>query len=362
MILTFGEIMMRLKTPGFLRFQQSMPGALDATFGGGEANVAASLAMLGNSVRFLTALPDHTIGDCVTRTLKGLDIDTTSIHRASNSRLGIYFLEAGANQRSSVVVYDRAYSAIAQTPAEAYDFDTALDGVTWVHTTGITPAISEQAFQSTLFLLKKAKEKGCRVSCDLNFRKKLWKWQPETNPKDLARKCMAEILPYVDISIGNEEDAEDVLDIHAEGTSVESGQINAVAYKDVASKIACAYPNLSFVAITLRESISATHNNWGAMLYDVANNQSHFAPLDDAGNYTPYEIRDIVDRVGGGDSFGAGLIHAMNSVKYSQPEKAIQFAVAASCLKHSIMGDINYIAEKEVVTLMDGSGSGRVQR
>ena len=211
-------------------------------------------------------------------------------------------------------------------------------------------------------LAQKAKAAGATVSCDLNFRKKLWNWRPETPPKQLARECMAQVLPFVDVVIANEEDAADVLDIHAAGTDVTTGRINAAAYTQVARQIVDRFPNVSLVAITLRESISADHNNWGGMLFDAASGRSHFAPLNARGEYEAYEIRDIVDRVGSGDSFAAGLLYALMSREHSQPGQAIAFAVAASCLKHSVQGDFNYVTLDEVLALMGGNVSGRVQR
>jgi 2-dehydro-3-deoxygluconokinase len=361
MILTFGEIMLRIAPPGMLRFRQALPGGCDLTFGGGESNVASSLAILGERVRYLTALPANPIADSALSQLDGLGVDTSCVLRREG-RLGIYFLETGANQRGSNVVYDRAGSSIALAEAGEYDFDMALNGVTWVHVTGITPAISEAASRATLALVERAKRGGASVSCDLNFRKKLWKWRAGTEPRALAREIMAAVLPFVDVVIGNEEDASDVLGIEAEGTSVTAGEINAPAYETVAREIALQFPNIRQVAITLRESVSASHNNWGGMLYDRDQDRAFFAPLNAAGTYKPYEIRDIVDRVGGGDSFSAGLIAALVSEDYAAPDKAIAFAVAASCLKHSIKGDINYATRKDVVTLMGGDASGRVSR
>lgn len=362
MILTFGEIMMRIAPEGFLRFRQAIPGKADVTFAGGEANVAASLAMFGNDVRYLTAVPGNAITEAMLAVLRGLRVDTGPVLRRAEGRLGIYFLETGANQRGSNVIYDRDGSAIALAGPEEYDFEAALHGVNWVHATGITPALSEKAFQATLELVRRAKRQGCAVSCDLNFRKKLWRWQGGRKPNELAAECMGRILPFVDLVIANEEDAADVLGIHAEGTAVEAGRIHAAAYEQVARTIIERFPNVGQVAITLRESVSASHNNWGAMLFDRAADRAFFAPLDAAGAYRPYEIRDIVDRVGGGDSFGAGLIHALNSKDYSALDKAIAFAVAASCLKHSIKGDFNYVTLDEVKSLVGGQASGRVQR
>ncbi|MFW5997082.1 MAG: sugar kinase [Lentisphaeria bacterium] len=362
MYLTFGEIMMRIAPEGFLRIRQAMPGKVDVTFAGGEANVAASLSLLGNDVRYLTAVPDNAVVQAMLTTLRGLRIDTSQVLMREEGRFGVYFIETGANQRSSNVIYDRSGTAISLARPAEYDFDSVLDDVHWVHITGITPALSQNAYESTLELVQRAKQKGATVSCDLNFRKKLWKWQPERNAKDLAKECMSRILPFVDVVIGNEEDADDVLGIQAEGTSVEAGHINAEAYEKVATEIIKQFPNVEKVAITLRESVSATHNNWGGMLYDSGSRQSFFAPLNENGEYQPYEIRAIVDRVGGGDSFGAGLIHALNSTEYSAPEMAIKFAVAASCLKHSVKGDFNYVTLPEVEALVAGQASGRVRR
>ena len=362
MFLAFGEIMMRVAPPGFLSFRQALPGVVEATFGGGEANVCASLALLGRPTRYLTALPKHAVAESLIGTLRGLGIDTGSILRRDSGRLGIYFLEPGANQRSSKVIYDRASSAVSLAGPEEYDFDAALDGVRRVHVTGITPALSENAFRSTLELVRRAAQKGATISCDLNFRKKLWRWRPETEPQTLARQCMSEILPLVDLVIGNEEDADKVLGIRAEGTSVEEGKIDAAAYRQVARQIHQRFANVSQVAITLRESISASHNNWGAMLFDAESDESFFAPLDEQRNYRPYEIRQIVDRVGAGDAFAAGLLHALESEEYAEPAEAVRFATAASCLKHSIPGDMNYATLDEIAALAAGRASGRVQR
>lgn len=361
LFLTFGEIMARLAPSGHLRLRQALPGSLQVTWGGGEANVAASLAMLGNRVRYLTALPDHAIAHSLVDTLRGLGVDTSPILWRSG-RLGLYFVERGANQRGSTVLYDRQGSAVSLASAQEYDFSAALGGVGWVHLTGITPAISEQACGANLALAAAAKKNGAGVSCDLNFRKKLWNWRPGVKAKDLARQCMSELLPLVDLVIANEEDAADVLGIHAAGADVTRGQISAEAYQGVARAICDAFPNVRQVAITLRESISADHNNWGAMLYDKAQDTSCFAPLDADGAYRPYAVTHIVDRVGAGDSFAAGLLHALHSSDWRTPQRAIAFAAAASCLKHSIHGDFNYVSREEIVALAEGNASGRVQR
>jgi 2-dehydro-3-deoxygluconokinase len=288
-------------------------------------------------------------------------VDTSCILRTKQGRLGLYFFENGANQRPSNVIYDRAHSSVSISKGGDYAWDKILDGAGWLHTTGITPALSQTSAEATLYAVKAAKEKGLTVSCDLNFRKKLWGWESGTDSKALAGKTMRAILPYVDVLIANEEDAADVLDIHAAETDVDSGKLAIDQYPAVAKEIVKQFPNISKVAITLRESHSASHNNWGAMLYDVASGQEFFAPLRD-GAYEAYQIKNIVDRVGGGDSFGAGLIFAFNTPELSSPDKAIAFAVAASCLCHSIVGDVNFTSRAEVEALMKGSGSGRVVR
>ncbi len=360
-IVTFGEIMGRLAPEGFLRFSQVVPGALDITFGGAEGNVAASLALLGKQAVFVTALPKHALADACIANLRGLGVDTSRIIRTDEGRLGLYFLETGANQRPSNVIYDRAGSSISLTPAEAYPWKDIFKGACWFHISGITPAISKLAAEATLIAVKEAKASGLQVSCDLNFRKKLWRWDRSLTPNELAEKTMREILPYVDVVIANEEDASDVLSIRAGDSDVHAGRLEIDRYPEVAKKIAAQFGNVSTVAITLRESISATHNNWGAMLYYAREKRAFFAPCRD-GNYTPYPITHIVDRVGGGDAFAAGLIFALTTEALGSPQTAISFAAAASCLAHSIPGDYNYSSRGEIELLMRGSGSGRVVR
>lgn len=358
---TFGEVMARLAPPGLLRFRQALPGPLEVTFAGAEANVAASLAMLGADVTFATALPKHAIADACVDRLRGLGIDTAGIVRRDEGRLGLYFLETGANQRPSRVIYDRAHSTISLAKFDSYNWDKILAGAGWFHTTGITPALSPISADTTLQAVRMAKQRGLTVSCDLNFRKNLWRWAPPAGASELAGKTMREILPHVDLVIANEEDCADVLGIHAEGADIDAGRLQVDRYPAVAKKLVAQFPTVKYVAITLRESISASHNNWGAMLYSAANGQAYFAPQED-GKYEPYAIRSIVDRVGGGDSFGAGLIYALNDAELADPAKAIRFATAASCLAHSISGDFNYSSRSEIEALMRGSASGRVQR
>ncbi len=361
-VVTFGEVMLRLAPEEFLRVRQVIPGRLEATFGGGELNVAISVAFQGGSSAFLTASPDNPITDCLIQEMQKLGVDSSLVQRVPHGRFGIYFVETGANQRGGAVIYDRAGSSIACTGQDGYDWSAAFSGATWFHITGITPAISSEAAQAALASVRAAKAAGIPVSCDLNFRKKLWKWEPGMQPVELARRTMRELVQSIDVVIANEEDADLSLGISAPDTDVESGQINTDGYVTVAKQIVEQFPNVSKVAITLRESISASHNNWGAMLYDSASDAAHFAPLSSDGDYAPYEIRNIVDRVGAGDSFAGGLIFALNTPELAAPETAIRYAVAASCLKHSIKGDFNYSTRSEIEALMRGSGSGRVQR
>ena len=360
-IVTFGEIMGRLCPTGFNRFRQALPGELNMTFAGAEANVAASIAMMGGETRFITSLPQHDVSAACLFTLRGLGIDTAFIVPSDQGRLGLYFVETGANQRPSRVIYDRDHSSVSLTPASAYDWDGIFEGAGWLHTTGITPALSQQSAEATTEAVKRAKQAGLTVSYDLNFRKKLWRWHSSKTTKELVRETTEKILTHVDVVIGNEEDASDVLGIEAENTDVYSGKIDPWKYKQVAEAIVGKFPNVSKVAITLRESLSASHNKWGAMLYDSKAKSTSFAPNVN-GDYQPYQIRNIVDRVGGGDAFGAGLIYALNTPELQATEAAVAYAVAASCLAHSISGDFNFSTREEIETLLKTGGSGRVVR
>lgn len=339
-VVTFGEIMLRLKSPGYERFFQSH--MLEATFGGGEANVAVSLANYGMDAAFVTALPDNDVANACVRELRGYGVDTSKIVR-NNGRMGIYFLETGSNARPSKVIYDRSESAIAVAKPGDIDWDKALLGAEWFHFTGITPALSESAAALCLQALKACKQKGIHVSCDLNYRKNLWKWGKK------ASEVMTELVTYVDTVIANEEDFQMALGL-ASASHVESGELNPDDYKAIAKNAMAQFPNIKRVAITLRESKNANINNWAACLYDGENFYLS----------RKYAITDIVDRVGGGDSFGGGLIFGLNT--YGDPHQALEFAVAASCLKHTILGDFNLVSKPEVESLMKGSGSGRVQR
>lgn len=339
-VLTFGEIMLRLKAVGLERLFQSP--MLEATFGGGEANVAVSLANYGMDAAFVTVLPDNAVADACIGELRRFNVDTTRIQKGPG-RVGIYYLESGANQLPSKVVYDRAYSAIALAKPGDIDWDAVFQGVNWFHITGITPAISESAMELSLESVKIAKQKGITVSCDLNYRKNLWKYGKR------AAEVMRELANYVDVAIANEENVQKSLEITTD-VVVESGELDRAKYKALGDKVLAAYPNMKMIAITLRESHSADWNGWAACLNDGENFYVS----------KKYEIRDIVDRVGGGDSFAGGLIYGLNT--YEDKQKALEFAVAASCLKHSILGDFNRVGAGDVEKLMGGDGTGRVQR
>ena len=339
-VVTFGELMLRLAPEGYLRFIQS--NKFEATFGGAEANVAVSLANYNQDVSFVSKLPNNEIGQMAINSLRQYGVNTSNVVRGGN-RVGIYYCEKGASQRPSKVIYDRANSSIALASKEDFDWNEIFKDSDWFHFTGITPALSKEVAEITLEACKAAKEKGIVVSCDLNFRKKLW-----SNKE--ANETMSKLCKYIDICIANEEDAKDVFGIEAKDTDINSGKLNKEGYVSVAEQLSQRF-NFKYVAITLRESISANDNNWSAMLYNAKEGKAYFSKK--------YAIH-IVDRVGGGDSFGAGLIYALrNSYK---DQDAIEFAVAASCLKHSIEGDYNLVSLEEVKALANGDASGRVKR
>ncbi len=337
-IITFGELMLRLAPENYLRFVQSEK--YEATFGGAEANVAVSLANYGMDVAFVSKLPAHEIGQAAVNSLRKYGVDTTYVARGGE-RVGIYYCEKGASQRPSKVIYDRAYSSIATAQKADFDWDKIFGGASWFHFTGITPALSDGVADICLQACKKAKEKNITVSCDLNFRKKLWS-------KEKAGAVMGELCKYVDYCIANEEDAKDVFGIEAENSDITGGKLDKEGYISVAEKLTEKF-HFKGVAITLRESKSANDNDWSGMLY--TGGKAYFSKK--------YSMH-IVDRVGGGDSFGAGLIYSLISGYESQ--KAIEFAVAASCLKHSIEGDYNMVSLAEVNALANGNATGRVQR
>jgi 2-dehydro-3-deoxygluconokinase len=360
-VVTLGEVMLRLCPEDFLRLPQALPGRLEATFGGGEVNVAVSVVQQGGQAAFATALPDNPLTDAFQAELRKFGVDGSLVRR-TKGRFGIYFVETGANQRGGTVTYDRAGSSIAQATPADFDWNSVFAGATWFHITGITPALTAQSAELALAAVREARARKVPISVDLNFRKKLWTWEPGTSSVQLARRVMTELVGLVDVVIANEEDADLTLGIKAAETDVEAGHLNLVGYEQVARDIAAKFPTVSRVAITLRESYSASHNNWGALLFDRAADRAVFAPLDASGTYSPYEIRNIVDRVGAGDSFAGGLIFALQTPELSAPESALAYAVAASCLKHSIKGDFNYATRPEIEALVQGGGSGRVSR
>ncbi len=337
---TFGEIMLRLSPPDREVFFQS--DRMVATFGGAESNVAVSLANYGESVSFVTALPDHQIGRAALKSLRYFNVDVSHI-KLQGDRVGIYYAEPGAAMRASKVVYDRAGSSICEVKADDFDWDKILSGAKWFHTTGITPALSQGAAEATLAAMKKARAKGITVSCDLNYRKKLWKWGKAPH------EVMPEIAANLDVMIANEEDCQKSLGLKLDA-DVHSGKLDVEQYRAMTAQLLAAYPNLKAVAVTLRESHSVDWNGWSAVL--ATRNGFHHSKK--------YEIRDIVDRIGGGDSFGAGLIWGMNNL--GSEAEALEFAVAASALKHTVYGDFNRVAKDEVLALMGGDASGRVQR
>lgn len=339
---TFGEIMLRLRSMEHERLFQTKE--LEATFGGGEANVAVSLSIFGKDAKFVTALPDNAVGEAAIRELRKYGVNTNDITISDKGRVGIYFLETGANQRPSSVVYDRANSSIALATPQDFDFKKIFKDAKWFHITGITPAISQESADCSLEAMKAAKEAGCTVSIDLNYRKKLWKYGKD------APSVMRTLVPFADVVIANEEDIQKCLGIAAD-SDVTSGELDTEVYKKLAKKVKDQFPNVSHVAITLRESKSADRNGWSAALSGKT------------GFYLSrhYEMTDIIDRVGGGDSFAAGMIFGLS--EYPEDEEyALNYAVAASCLKHSINGDFNLSRKSEVEALCKGDGSGRVQR
>ena len=350
--------MARLAAPGFKRFQQTMPGTLDVTFAGAEASVAVSIAYLGGEAAFVTALPNNPLADACVANLRSFGVDTRHILRPAEGRLGLFFLETGANQRPGNVIYDREGAAIAITPPEAYDWGAILAAASWLMISGITPAISRNAAEVTRVALREARARGVRVAFDLNYRSKLWRWDPASTPRELATRTLRELMTEVTLFIGGREDATELLGL---GSAAELGG-GRPSNLEVARRVVAQFPNVQHVALTLREGISASHQNWGGLLYEAALDQAFYAPLLKAGCYEPYPITDVVDRLGGGDAFTAGLLFALETPELAAPSTAVAFAVAASCLSHSIEGDYNFSRRDEIETLMGGATSGRVNR
>jgi len=339
-VVTFGEVMLRLKSPGYERLFQSP--MLEATFGGAEANVAVSLAQYGIPVTFVSAVPPNNIGDACLGELRRFGVDTSAVRR-QGERLGVYFLEAGANQRPSKVTYDRSGSAIATAKRGDFDWNAVFDGASWFHVSGVTPAISAGAADLALEAVQAARSKGITVSCDYNYRKNLWRWGKK------APEVMRELVRHVQVGIANEEDCQKALGLEV-SVDVAGGHLELEKYRQLAQRVLDAFPNLERQVITLRESHSADHNGWSAVLAT----RSSFL------HSRQYDITDIVDRVGAGDSFAAGLIYG--TLTYGDDARALEFATAASCLKHSVLGDFNRVSVTEVEALMRGEASGRVQR
>ena len=361
-IVTFGEIMARMAPSGMLRLRQVLPGSLDVTFAGAEANVASSLALLGAQADFVTALPDGPLTDACLGSLRSVGVGVDDIRVTERGRFGIYFVEMGANQRPSRVTYDREYSAISQATADDFDWDIILGGAAWLHITGITPALSRTAAETTLFAARSARERGVTVSCDVNFRSKLWRWDNTRTPAQLAGDTLKQLLPFVDVLMASEEDFRlvGVTAPEIEKNSEGATGIHPDRAALMARLMAKAFPNLRLIATTLRENLSASHNNWGAMLLDIQNDAVYQAPLKN-GHYQPYEIRSIVDRVGGGDAFDAGLLFGLTHTEFTL-QTALEFATAASCLSHSVVGDCNFSSREEIEDLLNGASSGRVVR
>jgi 2-dehydro-3-deoxygluconokinase len=344
---TFGEIMLRLSTPGYRRYVQAMPGSLDTHFGGAEASVAGLLAHWGGSASYVTALPDNPIGRACLANLRALGIDTASIVLSDDSRMGLYFVEHGVNQRGGNVIYDRVDSAFALTPPERYAWDEVLTGANWFVTSGISPAVSAAAAAATRAALEKAREHGVPIACDVNYRSKLWRWDPDRSPQQLARETMQEMVAAVDLLVCGRGDAVEIL-----------GLAEDVGEDDLPFAVSESFPNLKRIAITRRRSHSSNDQMFAASLFDVASGKLHSAPVDEP----YYRIADVVDRIGTGDAFLAALLYALETPEWSAPERAIQWATATACLAHSIEGDFSWIAPQEVRALVESRGIGRISR
>ena len=358
-VVTFGEIMGRMSTGGHYTLRQSLPGNLAFCFAGAEANVAASIALLGGSSRFITALPRNDISDACIGNLRNLGVDTSHILMKDEGRLGLYFVQDGANQRPSKVIYDRAGSTLSITDGSEYDWDAAFEGADVLHVSGITPAVSRKAAEAQLMCMKKAREHGLLISFDCNFRSKLWSWDPSVPKEELAGRVVREMMEYVDILFAARIDAETLLGIHLD-CPAELSRIDEQPY--VAEAIARKFPSVKLLATTMRKSISATYNQWGAALYDISNGDQYVSPCID-GRYVPYDITSIVDRIGAGDSFAAGILYAYLDSELSRDmQTVLDFATASSCLCHSIEQDINYVTREDVLALMASGGHGTVSR
>jgi 2-dehydro-3-deoxygluconokinase len=352
-IITFGEVMGRLAAPGHRRLVQAMPGTLDITFAGAEVNVAASIALLGGEAAFVTALPDHAVSDAVIANLRALGVDTRHILRTPDGRLGLFFHEAGVNQRPGNVIYDRAGSSVSITPPEAYDWESIFKGAGWFHISGITPAISAVAARGALRAVQEAVARNLPVSLDVNYRSKLWRWEPSVPPADLAVRTIGELMLFVSVFIGAPEDAAMMFGIQAR-----TGATDPLL--DVSRQMATRFPRLTHVAMTLR-AFTGIHTTWSGMLYDRVADAAFYAPVRD-GQVHPCVIPRIVDRLGAGDAFAGGLIFALTTPDLSVSQRAVEFATANSCLAHSIEGDFNFVTRGEVEALIQGNEGGGVNR
>ncbi len=346
-IVTFGEIMGRMKTPGYQRFQQAMPGRLEVTFAGAEASIAASIAYLGGDAVFVSALPDHALGDACIANLRSLRVDTSHILRSPAGRLGLYFVEAGVNQRPSNVIYDREGSTIAITPPSAYDWDAILQGAEWLVISGITPALSQNAAVVSQSALEAASRLRVKVALDMNYRSKLWQWDATVAPRELALRTLRELLASVDLFIGGPEDAAGML-----------GLTDPANPEELVRLMALRFPKLQRVALTLRDGSSVLQQHFGGLLFDHLQDEIYHAP--GVGEF--YPITQLVDRLGAGDAFTAGLLYALTTQELAAPATAIRFATAAGCLAHSIEGDFNFSTRDEITALMAGGMAGRVLR
>lgn len=358
-VICFGEVMARLSPPNYLRLRQAMPGALEVTFAGAEINAAAMVVALGGRAEFVTALPQNEITDACLATLRGAGVGVDRVMRRDGGRFGLYFVETGANQRAGNVLYDREASSFSVTPAERYQWEAILRDAAWLHTTGISAGVSRIAAEATIAAVRAARSAGLTVSCDLNYRRKLWRWNSELEPSELARCTLEDLLPAVDVVMGNAEDL-----AHAAG--LKSRKIKLVgtdlgAAQEVACGFARRFGHVQWVAMTLREGYSATHNRWGAMLYRTHDGSAYFAPTHD-GAYAPFEITHVIDRLGAGDAFAGALIYALQMPELAEPAKAVRFAAAASCLAHSIKGDFNLCTRAEVEALMGGNNGSGISR
>jgi 2-dehydro-3-deoxygluconokinase len=359
-LVCFGEIMARLQPPGHLRFRQVMPGTLELTFAGAEANAAVTIAALGGAARFVTALPRNDIAEACLANLRAARVDVAHVVSAEAGRMGLYFVEAGANQRAGNVLYDRDGSSFCLAGPETYDWPEILRGAGWLHTTGIAASVSRAAAEATIAAVQAARAAGVPVSFDVNHRRKLWRWDERFQPEELARRTLGKILPAVDLLVGNPADLAQAAGLEVPATSGEA-TIDPATLPQLARAVVKQYPQVRRVAISLREGLSATHHRWGAMLYCAAHDRCWFAPTEGEA-YRPYDIPLVVDRLGTGDALAGALLFALATPELAEVSRAWPFAVAAACLAHSVHGDFNYITRAEVETLLHGSRGGGVAR